>query len=178
MSQACPRRAPQSPIATCLRCRRRSRGLSCETREPRLTDRTGPGGAMEQHPALAAAGSRLTCVVGGVCGDPSPDLVPEHPVQVPDRRPGSRCCCPHALTDWSRDPASEQRSRSKRRLCGAPGHHHRVPPHPRTPNATTPPTRDSSPDSGSLTGCSAAARRHDRAARRCGGGCCRLGSWC
>jgi len=51
-------------------------------------------GAMEQDPALAAAGSRLTCVVGGVCGDPSPDLVPEHPVQVPDRRPGAALLLP------------------------------------------------------------------------------------
>jgi hypothetical protein len=25
---------------------------------------------MEQDPAFAAAGSHLTCVVGGVCGDP------------------------------------------------------------------------------------------------------------
>jgi hypothetical protein len=41
---------------------------------------------IEQDPALAAAGSRLTCVVGVPAGILSPDLVPEHPVQVPDRR--------------------------------------------------------------------------------------------
>ena len=66
------------------------------------------GGLVPAAPPALAAGSRLTCVAGMSAGILRRIWFQSTRFKCPIAGPGSRCCCPHALTDWSRDPASEQ----------------------------------------------------------------------